>query len=283
MEYKPVSFSLFDPTTSIFVCKGNAKANYSAIFCCKEKCPFRDNGTCISATITVFGIRCPYSKVFREEGYTKRARKYNSWINKYKEKYAGVPRLSPPAKKLAFVGDYVYLPYAHLESCRDDLDLKNKLIGAVSACILHKDDWNIENVLKIIRHQPKSWLMGQIIPDYQNKQIPLFLLHLRDADPKMWDQVICEMPHLDKAPNHVGRKALLKTLDHPIEWTTSKSYPVKWKWDGKYLITNSLNAYSKTWCDVKLESLELKAIPKDNTEVEVKSNDWVTSETVFTN
>ena len=125
-------------------------------------------------------------------------------------------------------------------------------------------------------------MMGGEIGDYQKKSIPSFLLHLREKDPEMWQKLISERPELDVKPNNIGREAYIKTLKPGINiGAYDNRYPVNWKWDGKVLTTKNDDAYNKTWGHIKLESMELVAIPKDDAIIKVASEDWITSDTKF--
>ena len=126
-------------------------------------------------------------------------------------------------------------------------------------------------------------MIGDPITSYQKEVVPKFLLHLREVDPKMWKLLIKERPDLDTEPDHVGRKALLKTLNYPISWKTQgNKYPVEWNWDGEKLTTNSHHAVNNTWCQLTPKELSLTVWPKDNQDIVVQDNSWVNNNTVFT-
>lgn len=279
MESKVVSCSIFNPCNSIFKHPANARAECTVVRCSLEKCPLRESGTC--TWIPPIGYdACPYGKVSCSTGYTKRAGKFSSWIREKEKEYEGIPSLKYPHKRLAFIGDYVYLPYAHID-LNESVPFIRHSHYFVSGCrFIHKNAWNIKNILSIIDFRPRA-MMGGEIRQYQEKEIPKFLSHVRESDVDMWNQIIKERPELDKEPNYVGRKALLKTVKPGIKWTTDKSYPVKWWWNGEKVITIGLNAYNSTWGDVKLKSMDLKAIPADDATIIIKDNSWVTENTEF--
>ncbi len=270
-----IHFSLYDPTGfNLFKPERNARAETKVISCSLDNCPLLKKGQC--QCLTFLQPNCPYSNVSGEVGPTKRANKFYSWISERRKKYDGVPWLKAPNKKMEFIGDYVYLPYHHMDQC--------KKIPFIRRHFLPKENWTIDNVVTLVEFLPEA-LFGGIIFSYQREEVPLFLAHLREQDPKMWQDLVERRPHLSKdPPNYIGRKAYLRTLNHPIEWTetsTDGKYPVSWKWDGKKLTTASQDAYSESWGKIKLESLKLTAIPVENAVVKVQSNDWVNEKTEF--
>ena len=144
-----------------------------------------------------------------------------------------------------------------------------------------RKDWTLSTVLALLNHCPQA-MMGGTIHAYQKESIPAFLAHLQEVDPDMWDLLIQEKPELDKPLDYVGRKALLRTLNHPIEWTTKHDrYPVKWVWDGEWLSSSDVNAYDKTWGQIALDEVEIKGKPEESAVLIVQDNAWVNEGTQF--
>lgn len=276
-----VSKHVFNPATSIFKQSKNEKAVYTTILCKLESCPLRDAGACMLRPL--FGsTQCPYGRVRKETGPTRRAQKFSKWIRDRQDEYPGVPTLGYPKTRMAIVGEYVYLPYAHMTLCSPVPFLSHGGFMSSGTCLLPLVNWSVENVERLVVFRPQA-MMGGEITKYQSEQVPLFLLHLRECDDRMWQQLITARPELDVEPNHVGRKAFLKTLRSPIHWGTKHAnYPVQWEWNGREVVTQSLDAYDRTWGKMKVASVEIRAIPADDAEIEVQDNAWVTSETVFT-
>lgn len=279
-----VSARIFDPANSIFKQPKSARAECSTISCTLPQCPLRDVGTCMLAPLIRF-TRCPYGQCHTEEGPTRRSGSYRKWVSDHKEQYSGVPHLGSPANKLAFVGDYVYLPYAHMTMCHAVPFPQHSSMFLSGTALLHVDDWTLDTVVKLLDFRPRTYLGNCEIADYQEKSVPAFLVHLRECDPSMWKRLVAARPALNTAPNHCGRKALLRTLKPGIAWTTSgghkSSYPVTWRWDGNHVRTCSQHAYNSTWGDLPLAELEIAAIPSGNAAVVVLDNCWVTEDTVF--
>jgi hypothetical protein len=275
---------VFNPAKSLFKQPANAKAECETIYCKLDSCPLRDARACMLSA-PLGWTNCPYGRVRKETGPTRRAQKFSTWISARLERIPSVGKLGIPAKKMAFVGDYVYLPYAHMTMCEAVPFVAHAMMFGFGTCLLPLTNWTVESVVRLVKFQPRPMLGSGVICVYQDEAVPLFLLHLRETDPAMWEQLIREQPDLDVPPDHVGRKALLKTLAAPLKWTATSSkgkYPVTWNWDGTHVVTTSQHAYQKTWGGLALADIELKAVPADDAEVVVLGNAWVTGETVFT-
>jgi len=209
-----------------------------------------------------------------ETGPTKRAAKFCSWINEKKKQYAGksLQRCDP---KMVRIGEYVYLPYPHLNLCKSITFARS----ATNSSFIHQDHWTVENVLRLIDFRPQA-IFGGEITDYRKKEVPKILLHLREADPEMWQRVIISRPELDVEVNHVGRLARLVTLVPPVTWTAGKTSPVTYTWDGEKVTTSSLNALS-LFAEVKAKTVAIIIEPDEKTTVKVLDNSWVGSSTEF--
>jgi len=84
-EYKIVHARIYRPHSSLFKANRNDKAECFVISCCNsENCNLYSRGEC--CFLAPFGWhRCPYGRCNTDTGFTKRARKYYTWI-KEKEK-----------------------------------------------------------------------------------------------------------------------------------------------------------------------------------------------------
>ena len=225
--------------------------------------------------------RCPYGKVVVQDGPTPRSKQYRKWIKGRTAEGDGVPQLGSPGKKIYFVGDYVYLPYAFMNMNENVPFLRHGSIFVSGTSLISRSAWTLETVLNIIDFRPHA-LMGGEITDYQECELPKFLQHLREVDPEMWGALVAERPKFDVAPDYVGRRALLRTLVPPFEWgTMHNKYPVSWKWDGKQLSTSDKNAYEATWGGIRLKSFKLCGEPEENASIVVRDNGWVDENTIF--
>lgn len=275
---------VYDPRSSIFKTPANEKASYKTYHCSLSSCPLRQAGTCAMMT-GIYGTRCPYGEITGDTGYTRRARKYGAWVSGAKGMYSDAPCfLERPPVKMAFIGDYVYLPYAHMTMC-DDVPFRShtRLLSGGSP-FLPRDEWTISTVSKLVDFRPQAFLGGEI-RSYQKEVVPRFLEHLREIDQDMWSRLVERNPHLDKKPDYVGRKALLRTLkpgiDIRVSYAQNEDRTVIWHWDGEQARTSSESAYYKIWGGIDADEVSVVIVPSEKAQVEVQSNDWVTDNTVF--
>lgn len=278
IQSRLVHYHVYDPSgPRLFRFEKTARASAHGIHCKLAQCPLLDAGQCVFRM--VFGPPCPYGNLTQETGPTKRARKFHHWVSERRDKQRSVGTLNAPPNRLAFIGDYVFLPYAHMTMCKSVPFLEHSSFLSGNP-FLPRESWTLAAVEALIDFRPQA-MMGGEITSYQREQVPLFVQHIRELDPEMWRQLAASRPHLDTAPNFVGRKALLRTLNAPIDIPAKNAkYPVHWRWDGKRLLTTDTSAYDKTWGGIALESFELCGVPEDASVV-VADNSWVNESTVF--
>lgn len=272
-EMKLIAATVYDPGRPSLFGKGkkNERAEFRQIHCSCESCPLRANRQCVQ--IAFMGRRCPYGTFHTESGPTQRARGYYSWTSEREKIAREHGWLSVAAHKMAFIGDYVFLPYSHMNM--------NKDIPFVYGTFLKREDWTIENVLTLIDFKPQA-LFGGTISSYRTEQIPLFISHIRECDKDMWAKLIAVRPALNTEPSYVGRKALLRTLAYPITISPyDNRYPVSWSWDGEKATTIDVDGYYAIWGKIPAKAIALSIVPTENATVVVKDNAWVTPETVF--
>lgn len=276
-----INRSVWNPSDSLFKSSARDRARCTTIRCSLPSCPLLALGTC--TFVSPFGWhRCPYGFVRVEEGPTKRAGSCWEWCDTRKKEFPEAGHLGIPAKKLAFIGEYVYLPYVHMDMNEAVPFLKHSGFMWSGQPFLPRTSWTIDTVQRLLAFRPQAMMGGEIV-SYQKEEVPKFLAHLREADAEMWALLVKERPELDKPANYVGRKALLQTLVPPIEWMARDDweYPVRWRWDGERVTTCSEDAYAKTWCNVPLDSLELSGVPSEDATIVVRNNAWVNENTVF--
>lgn len=280
-----IHFHIYNPADSIFKTKKTDHAEYQAVECSLETCPLREKGQC-AAIAVIFAKHCPYGKYSRVLGPTRKSKQFYPWIIAQKEAFKGVPYLKNAVTKMAFIGEYVYLPYAHMDMNKSVPFLDHSVAFSSGEPFIKIEDWTIENILKIIDFRPQALYCGEIT-DYQAQSVPEFIAHLREDDPAMFAKLVAVRPQYDTVPNYVGRKAYLYTLNAPLAWTVKNpkygnGYAVSWKWDGQKLVTSSPNVYTATWGgDIKMDSFEMIGTPDKNTVVVVQDNSWVNSNTRF--
>lgn len=293
---KPIHFHLFNPAERqlFFKPTANDRAKAYIISCSNsENCPLHKQGQCLWKP--TFGYsKCPYGKYEERKGPTKRAKKLYEWCRQQKEEFKGVPYLSEPVAKLVVIGEYVYLPYAHIAMNKNIPILEYSHIFASGSQLMKREDFTIENIAKILNFVPEA-LFGGYIQSYQKEEMPKFIAHLSEVMPELYNELIRVYPNFIERyklnnKNYVGRIALLKTIN-PCSFTTKGTreakYQVKWQWDGSKLRTNMKDgehAYNTTWGEMKdLEGFEIVLEPSDKTQITISDNSQVGPKTVFVN
>lgn len=246
------------------------------------ECSFLKLKQCINHNI--FGPRCVYGKKTCEVGPTKRSRKCSEWVNNKREEYKdirGKISAAPPVK-IAKVGEYIYLPYAHMDMnvavpFRAHSDI---FISGIPFIAVEK--FTLEVIKSIVSYHPRA-LMGGEITSYQSEVVPKFVKDLSEVFPNLYAELIRDCPEFTiKNTSAVGRKALLTTL-LPGNVNISN---IIWKWDGSSLSTNDekkvlfLNIDDRNGIK-SFKTLTITVVPTDETVVQVYSDDQVTDKTVF--
>lgn len=282
--YKVIDATIFDPKDHPFKSVRNEKASCSIILCNNaENCDLYKKNQCVR--INLFGEPCPHGKNLKEEGFTKNAKAYQSWINERKEKYADVLRKLKHAEDImAVVGDYIYLPYSHADMNKNVPFLRHDLYLLPGIKLVKKEDFNLNTIKNIISFRPQA-MMGGEITSYQNEIVPKFILHLSEVFPELYNELIKEMPELTitkENVNYVGRKALLATVKVGSTFTHHKgqSYEEKWTWDGEYM---NYKGNKLSFAITEFDSVEIKLKPKANAIITIEDNEQVTKETKFVN
>jgi len=267
-----VSAFVRNPNDSLFKSPKNDKAECICVHCsCPQgKCGLQARGECSILGGIMLSKVCPYGRLTREQGFTTRAQKFSSWIADRKKQHENTPSLNHATVKLAVVGDYMFLPYAHMPES-----------------FVRLANWNSSVAVCLLERRPKDFF-GGVIQRYQAEIVPLFASHLREECPEIWREVIAMRPAFDTEPDHVGRKALVRTLKPGIQWRVAgryaSKYPVEWTWDGTNLSTTSRHVYNDVWGGIgrgRDDNIHIRMTPSEDATVVVQDNAWVTDDTVF--
>jgi len=268
---------IWNPANSFFKCHKKDKAEYRKYFCNnKDNCDLYKKGYCLLLSSL---SSCPYGKRVIEKGYTSKARKFNQWI---KEKQKEVNefndlKLKYPPNKMSYFGDYIYLPYAHI-NIQTSLPFKNKGDFFVTGTpYLNKEDFNVDNIIKILSHKPKA-MMGGEITNFQKIEVPKFLIHLKEFDKNLFNKVVEKIPsilEIVKNTSNVGRKAYLHSLK---PGTIINNKDEKWEWDGKYLTCYEAKIFFPV---VKYENAKIVLTPEKKAIVTIDNDDIVDCDTIF--
>jgi hypothetical protein len=203
------------------------------------ECPLLAKGQCIQSG-AILSRGCVYGYVTKEEGYTRRAQKYYSRLKELKEKrkeYPGFP--SSAARRLAVVGEYVWVPYDHASMCEAVPFLAHGGAFRLENPYIKVEDFTPEVVVKLARFRPYA-MMGGEITIYRKTMVPQFLYHVKMDMPELWAKAVELCPEIeDKVikPERYKDTPISVTLLSPgtrVTWDTRER---DWHgvWDGEKL------------------------------------------------
>lgn len=286
-NHKPIHASVWSPLDkSLFKYPAKDPATCEVYYCEKaESCGLLQKGQCIHASF--LGPRCPHGYVRKETGPTKYARSCSDWVRKKRDEFKDVlgKVRSSPSHKIVEVGDWIYLPYSHLDMNEKLPIIAHSHLFVSGSPFMKKYDFTIEVIKRIVDFRPYA-LMGGEITDYQKKEVPKFLLHLSETYPELYKQLLDANPEYVErynltVKNYVGRKALLKTTN-PFNIEIGKH---KFQWNGETLVSIS---FDPLWIDVvdendrkAIDKIDVKIVPSDKAAIKIVSNDQVNPNTVF--
>lgn len=264
-----VHANVYDPSArSLFKTEKSAKAQCQTIDCSShERCDLLARGEC-AVRSGLFAGTCPYGTWRSENGYTQRAKRFYDWMTERRERYKGVAFLEAP-KRLGVVGDYVYLPYAHMNK-------DGSLFNTKSLFVL-LSDLTAEKIKELCLRRPMAMMGGEIIT-YQKEVVPLFVLHLSEIMPDLYRALCDEWPRakeIVEEHSNVGRKAVLSTVI-PNVGVLTDIHGGNWVWDGEYLTMTNRSASF-----MLVEHSEVRIKPVDGETVKICSDSQVGGDTEF--
>lgn len=167
-----------------------SKRAYALIYKCEASdCPLRQKNQCTRATM--FGDPCPHGKVERVSGWTKRAKKYSKFVKEWKAKAKANTISGPSAKRVTFMGDWVWLPYSHMNHIHGKkkgiLFDRYAGLGTTGSPFMRREDFTPEMVIKLVEFRPHA-IMGGVISAYVDESVPKFLADLQKAAPELFEQ-----------------------------------------------------------------------------------------------
>jgi len=270
---KLIDYRLFNPLQSLFKQGKNEKALLQTVYCSNsENCEAYKEGRCV-VFAGLFNTKCPYGRLAKEEGYTRRARQFYEWISEKEKKVKDVKQLEVQPLKMCMVGEYVYFPYPHW-------DLDKKFEEMDTGKFLKNDVFTVEFIQTVITARPRS-LMGGEIKSFQNEVVPLIVQHLEEVFPTLFKEWALQNPEFAKIyekKSYVGRKAYVKTLPVGCRIPHRNGEMV---WDGEKL---TISDYAKTLLPIsssQIENAKLIITPTDNAAIEITSDDQVCDTTRF--
>lgn len=284
-DYKIINVVVTDPADSIFKSNRNDAAECRITLCNNsENCQLFERGEC--ALHTSFGARsCPYGRPSYEGGPTKRAKKYRTWISDRKERHKDQFRkLGSYKDMIAVVGDYIFLPYAHMNMNKNVPFLAHGGVFANGSHMIPAKDFTPDMIANILSYSPQA-MIGGTITSYQKEVIPKFVKHLQENMPDMFSDVAAIYPSIKEiltSYSYVGRKAYLHSLRSGVTLLkyhdTSNLKTQNWIWDGTYL--SSIDT-GLSFAIVEYSEISIRIKPKDGVTVEITSDDQVDNNTKF--
>ena len=277
-NYKVIHFHLFDPNHSIFKSKRNGKAECQIIECCRsEDCGLFKKGQCTYRRVLGWE-RCHYGRYRVEYGLTKRAKGFYKWIEDKKKEFEGIGYLDSHNEVMAIIGDYVFLPYSHMNMCKEVPFKAHGGAFVTGASFISLEEFTPEVVTKLLNFKPQA-LFGGEITTYQTESVPKFLHHLSELMPDLYTQVKqinSRVQGIEAQYTNVKRKAKLYTL----KTNAGKFKDIhggEWIWDGEWLI--SKNSHASFLLVSEFDELRIR--PKESAIVEITDDVQVTDKTEF--
>lgn len=238
---KEIKAWVWNPANSFFKEKKSEKAVGYIISCeCPEKCELYSKGYCIISG----GYYCPYGNKRIVVGFSRMASKFYSWINDFEKAHKDVYRaeLKKP-EKLEYFINLVYIPISYLGLNKEIEFVAGGGFFSKDKPIVRREHFNADFIKKKIVDFKPIDLFGGTIDNYQNEELPKFLLWLKQLDNTLYEEVKEMCPNLPifKLMTNVGRKAVLQTLN-PNVGTFKDIHGGIWTWDGEYLYSNNTHA-----------------------------------------
>ena len=267
-ENKIVHFNLFNPTRALFKQNKNSRAEVDLISCSNsDNCNLFDRGECVCMA-GLWGKRCKYGRKIKQIGFTPRARKFSSWCEEQRKKYEGVGFLKSP-ESLGIVGDFVFLPYAHMDMAKGI---------PWEGSLLKIEDFTVDNIIFLVKFKPQAMLGGEI-RSYQKKIPPIFLKHLSEQFPELFKQVVDSDDYSRSRFSeftNIGRKAILETTTKDVG-QYKDIHGGLWAWDGSCLHSENSHASFMLVSEFK----KITIIPEAKQVVKITDENQVNKSTVF--
>jgi hypothetical protein len=231
MEYKTIGIYVHEEVGP------KKRAKVDILYCKLEECPLLAQKKCLA---NCFFGRCVYGYIREDIGPTKRANKYYSYCKEWENKSKELPNPQPSYGKIfEEIGDYIYLPYAHMTMCKDAPFIAHSAIFISGVPFILKNLFDAKMVVTLANFRPFA-SVGDEIKIYQETIVPVFLFHLKYKKPKLFKEACKIDPSLEKRVN-LSIKVPLQTnigVIPPYEsegWKLSEKDFTVSSWDGKTL------------------------------------------------
>lgn len=253
--------------------KANDRERMEAFVCEYEgECQHYKNGKCVCENLLFGWIKCPHSRLVRDTGLTKRSKGFGKKASQWRETYKTDIQIENGY--ICECGDYIFLPYPHLDVYGDKVFPEIK-----GDHFVEKSLFDVEKIQRLIKWHPRS-LMGGVIESFQSEQVPKFKRQLKERFPALYEEYIKAHPEMREeiekdCINHVGRKAYLNTLNDGAVYIDC--HRNRWEKRGEWLVCDSYN----TWLAVGRKSRVCMQQIMGDEIIPVVSNNDVSEKTVF--
>lgn len=269
---KIIHAHVFNPRAALFKSMRNDRAELHTIGCsASDRCEVFARGQCI-ARLSLSS--CRHGRAYTEQGPTPKAEKFSAWVQAANERAKGIGSLAMATRKLATVGDYVWLPYAHMGLT---LNPGSFFAGDLFVPVV---EFTVDLIVKLCAARPRA-LFGGELTDYQSKSVPLFVSHLSEMRPEMLAEAAAQSERIRAilaAQTKVGRKAKLHTLRPNVGTFSGGASPASWTWDGTHLTCTDTRAMPPF---TPFGAVEMRIVPGPDAVVTITDNGQVTDSTIF--
>ncbi len=200
------------------------------------ECPFLVKHQCVQVS---FFSSCIHGSTLEESGPTKRAKSYYNWIKEARSKKIDTPNYAD--EHMAILGEWIYLPYAHMDLCEHIPFFKKRhIMSLLSSPFIKMSDFTADVVVAAYKYDARA-MFGGSIPEYQKLSLPLFLYHLKHTLPGLYQEACEKEPGIcDKTLKSSDIKFMQLSLSQigpnndDIKNSRIKNLVVT-KWDGEFL------------------------------------------------
>jgi hypothetical protein len=179
----------------ITAAKSNERARLTSYHCNLEsECPLLTKGQCIN--LRSFE-KCVYGEIHTRSSATRRARSYSEFVKSAREAMANLPEVKGADRRIAYVGDYIYLPYAHMNHDDGKADLpflSHSHIFSSGSPFMPRSKFTAAMVVKLFRFKPRTFMDNRVIKKYTDVSLPRFLLDLSEFDPELYAAAVALEP-----------------------------------------------------------------------------------------
>ena len=172
-----------------------------------DECPLYQKGKCACFNFPLGSFHCPNSSVSSSTGPTKRAKSCDSWIADMKNRIQKTAETED--KKLSKVAGYYFLPMPFLDT------IAGKLDGVVNNHFVADDEFDADFIQRVVTFRPRTFFENQVIKDYRDKHVPIFIQQLKEEFPELyfqWSKKYPEEANQFEELSPVGRTVYISSL-----------------------------------------------------------------------